>query len=339
MTSRKKERMSMLDKLATAGSATPTSAASMMSTNRALRSARDAVDGHHVWELDPDQIDDNRPVDRLESADIEDLRQAIEANGQTVPILVRRHPSQPDRYLLVYGRRRLEAIRRSDKVSKIRALIASLDESAAVRAQVSENMARRDLTYIEKALFARELVRSGFGNQSEVAEVLTISKSAISMALSIVDAVGEELIRAIGPAPGTGRPRWEALGKSIAATGINPDELQEIASDVASKSAATAEGDAEATSTSLLALETVEAALAELTAQQQKTTPKTHSRAATAQSSFPLVFDGNRMGLLRKNAKGLTIALNDGAFAKWLEAEAPGFLDELYARWKSDQKG
>ena len=83
----------------------------MMTSNRALRSARDAVDAHHVWELDPESIIDDRMADRLDPADVLDLRDAIETNGQTVPILVRRAPGETDRYLLVYGRRRLEAIR------------------------------------------------------------------------------------------------------------------------------------------------------------------------------------------------------------------------------------
>ena len=158
MSDSRKKRLSMLDSLAAAGSGT--AAPSMMNTNRALRSARDAVDRHHVWELDPDTIEDDRIGDRLDPRDVIDLQHAIEQNGQTVPILVRRHPSEEGRYLLVYGRRRLEAIRLSESVTKVRALVATLDDSAAVQAQISENMARRDLSYIEKALFAQELVMS-----------------------------------------------------------------------------------------------------------------------------------------------------------------------------------
>ena len=52
MTSGKKKRMSMLDNLAAAGGPAPTPQAGavtpMMTSNRALRSARDAVDSHHV---------------------------------------------------------------------------------------------------------------------------------------------------------------------------------------------------------------------------------------------------------------------------------------------------
>jgi len=144
----------------------------MMSTNRALRSARDAVDSHQVWDLDPHAIDEGRIADRLDPNDGTYLRDAIETNGQTVPILVRRHPSVPDRYLLVYGRHRLQAIRSSDKVQTVRALIASIGEDAAVRAQISENMGRLDLSFIERALFAQELVETSFANQTQVAEVL-----------------------------------------------------------------------------------------------------------------------------------------------------------------------
>jgi len=120
----------------------------------------------------------------------------------------------PNRYLLVYGRRRLEAIRATDKVAKVRARVATLDDDNAVRTQISENMAQRDLSFIEKALFAQELVETGCGNQSQVAEVLTVTKSSISMAIAIAGAVGADLARAIGPAPGVGRPRWETLAKA-----------------------------------------------------------------------------------------------------------------------------
>lgn len=233
MTSGKKKRMSMLDSLAAAGAPSPApqtgAVTPMMTSNRALRSARDAVDSHHVWELDPASIEDGRMADRLDPADVLDLRDAIEANGQTVPILVRRAPGEDDRYLLVYGRRRLEAIRQSDKVTKVRALVTNLDDDSALRAQISENMGRRDLSFIEKALFAKDLVSSGFGNQSQVAEILTVTKSSISMAIAIADMVGPDLVRAIGAAHGIGRPRWESLGRAIDENGLDCEDLIGIA--------------------------------------------------------------------------------------------------------------
>ena len=49
---------------------------------------------------------------------------------------------------------------------------AAATDTAALRAQVSENTGRRDLSYIERALFAQELLDSGFGSQTQIAEVL-----------------------------------------------------------------------------------------------------------------------------------------------------------------------
>ncbi|MGY9046654.1 MAG: plasmid partitioning protein RepB, partial [Rhodobacterales bacterium] len=75
MTSSKKTRMSMLDNLTTTGTPSPATT-SMMSSNRALRSARDAVDGHRVWDIDPALIMDDRYADRLDPNDVADLREA-----------------------------------------------------------------------------------------------------------------------------------------------------------------------------------------------------------------------------------------------------------------------
>lgn len=333
MTDTRKKRMSMLDSLAAAGaSATP---ASMMSSNRALRSARDAVDAHHVWELDPEQVEDTRFADRLDPADVADLRRSIEANGQTVPVLVRRHPDATNRYLLVYGRRRLEAIRRSDKIGKVRALIANLDDSAALKAQLSENTGRRDLSYIERALFARALLDSEFGSQAQIAEVLNVTRSAVSMAISVARAVGTELAQAIGPAHGIGRPRWDALVKALSESSADRAELCRIAQEArhkASDNAAPDEGeDAAQTDPSVVAFDAVMRHL------KQKSGPAAASGPAPKPTA--LVIDGVRAGSIRKTGRGVRLDLTDvdSGFATWLDTHAQDLVAELHARWKGDQ--
>ena len=330
MSETRKKRMSMLDTLA-AAPAQP----SMMSSNKALRSARDAVDAHHVWDLDPALIEDTRIKDRLDPADVIDLRHAIEANGQTVPILVRRHPKESDRYLLVYGRRRLEAIRQSDKVEKVRAIVTKLGENDAIRAQISENMARRDLTFIEKALFARELVDADFGTQSQIAEVLTVTKSSVSMALAIIDAIGADLARAIGPATGIGRPRWDALARNLEAIDADRDELIDLADRTrAMNAAATVLGDdtQAAQDPSVAAFE----AVATHVERRAKRASKPPARpAAATEKARALIVDGQRVANVRRTAKGLQLDIANGGFADWLETEAEAALQELHARWKS----
>lgn len=329
MTDSKKKRMSMLDSLAATG--TPPAPGSMMSSNRALRSARDAVDAHHVWELDPAEIQDARYSDRLDPKDVHDLRTSIEQNGQTVPILVRRHPTDSNRYLLVYGRRRLEAIRASDKVSKVRALIANLDDTAALRAQVSENTGRRDLSYIERALFAQELLDSGFGSQAQIAEVLNVTRSAVSMSLSVAKAIGPALAQAIGPAHGVGRPRWEALAKELAESRIEVDDLCRVALDARAKATVDEHADEGAqVDPSIVAFEAVTRAVKKSLDQAPGKRPRSKATA--------LLIDGAPVGLIKRSGRALRLDLTDvdDAFAEWLDARAQDVLKELHDRWRRE---
>lgn len=324
----------MLDNLASA-SAPP--ATSMMTTNRALRSARDAVDGHNIWELDPESISDFRVRDRLKHEDVADLRESIEQTGQTVPIMVRRDPKQADRYLLVYGRRRLEAIRLSENVSKVKAIVATIGDDEATRAQISENMARRDLSFIEKALFARELIDAGFGNQSDVAKVLTVTKSSISMALSIVDLVGENLIRAIGEAHGIGRPKWEALGKAIEENGIDRDRLVEIADKVHADADMAVVPEDRATDPPALSVDAFTAVLADALRPTKKRAVKSRSTLSKT-TSRALSLGGEASGSVKRTQRGLSIELNDGAFADWVDSQAQDLIQELHERWITQSK-
>lgn len=327
MSGSRKKRLSMLDAMVQPpDQSTPVVSGSVNPGYRALRGARDAVDGVRVWDLDPEQIIDDRVADRLDPGDVADLRDAIEANGQTVPILVRRDPDNADRYLLVYGRRRLEAIRSSSSVTRIRALVTNLDDEAAVRAQISENMARRDLTYIEKALFAKELIESGYGSQRAIAEVLTVTPSTISMAIAIIEAIGRDLAIAIGPAPGIGRPRWETLVTLLNGGDYDRGDLVDIAERAYGVALAK---DPDGPHPSLVAFDAVMAALPDSGADK----PVTQKPKARPTRTRPLVIADETRGSLRRSAKGLRIDIEDGPLADWLEAEAEAVLTELHARW------
>lgn len=328
MTDSKKKRMSMLDSLANAGAPAPTPA---MANNRPLRAARAAVDSHKVWDIDPNDIIDDRVLDRLDLDDIHDLRASIEESGQTVPILLRRHPQKPDKYLLVYGRRRLEAIRGSAKLSTVRALIAQLDDAKAVEAQVTENMARRDLTYIEKALFAHELIESGFGKQTRVAEILTTTKSAISMAISIVEDIGPDLIRAIGPAEGIGRPRWEALAKRLEHYGDIEADLIVTAERTRGLEGVNLDPETWC-DPSVAAFEAVFDRL------EPPKVPKRKKAHAKSRSKAQKLY-GPVAGTLRRGKNGVQLDIAQGDFADWFADQAQDFLTELHDRWERRQEG
>ena len=163
-----------------------------------------------VIDLDPHLIEAGGMLDRIESNDADDaaLMQSIADYGQQVPILVRPHPSTAGRYQIVYGRRRVLAMRSLGQT--VKALVRELDDTELVMAQGQENSARRDLSFIEKVVFAQQLDNANYGRKA-ICDALSVDKTLISRMLSIAERIPIEAIYAIGAAPGIGRDRWSTL--------------------------------------------------------------------------------------------------------------------------------
>lgn len=167
-----------------------------------------------LTEVPADLIDNAGLTDRLDQdeAGIAALMDSIRDYGQQVPVLLRHSPNHEGRYEVVYGRRRVAALRRLGLT--VRAMIRDLNDRDLIVAQGQENAARKDLTFIEKANFARQMVAAGF-DRKIICDALHIDKTVISRMLSVTEAVPPEVIRAIGAAPSIGRDRWMALAGRI----------------------------------------------------------------------------------------------------------------------------
>ena len=178
------------------------------------RCASNSAGGDHVVELDPALIDPSFIRDRLDdakAAEFEAFQASIAEHGQQVPILVRPSSQTEGRYQVAYGHRRLEALQRLGR--PVKAIVKHLTDEQLVVAQGRENLERRDLSFIERALFAARLEDHGFA-RSALTAALAVHKGNLSTMISVARSVPEELIVAIGPAPKVGRPRWEQLAES-----------------------------------------------------------------------------------------------------------------------------
>ena len=113
--------------------------------------------GQTVVELDTTLIDPSFVSDRMPISDeaLSDLVEAIGESTQLSPILVRPHPETPGRYQTAFGHRRVRAV--AILGIPVRAIVRELTDEEMVVAQGQENHARKDLSYIEKALFAQRL--------------------------------------------------------------------------------------------------------------------------------------------------------------------------------------
>ncbi|MER9255408.1 plasmid partitioning protein RepB [Mesorhizobium sp. M0598] len=170
--------------------------------------------GERVVELDPELIDGSFVRDRLdgEVTATDDIVRSIEENGQEVPILVRQHPDLEGRYQVAYGHRRLRAIRLLKR--KVRAVVRPLSDNELVVAQGIENTARKDLSYIERAVFASSLEAHGFGRDL-IMQALSTDKTELSKLLSVAKSIPGSLVKAIGAAPSMGRRRWMDIAEKI----------------------------------------------------------------------------------------------------------------------------
>jgi ParB family chromosome partitioning protein len=172
--------------------------------------------GATVVEIDPDLIEPSFVSDRIslpgDDQAFRDLVKSIETNGQQVPILVRPHPDLSARYQIAYGHRRLRAAKLLGKT--IRAVVREMEAKELVIAQGTENSERRDLSFIERALFARNLEKTGFDRDTIMA-ALSVGPPEVTRLLAVAGAIAEPVVYAIGPAPKAGRPRWMALARML----------------------------------------------------------------------------------------------------------------------------
>lgn len=173
------------------------------------------LEGETIVEISPDLVDASFVSDRLSGDDeaFEELKASISANGQDSPILVRPHPEAVNRYMVVFGHRRLRAARALGR--PVRAVVKDMDDIAHVLAQGQENTARADLSFIEKALFAKNLHDLG-QTKDVIQQALTIDGTLLSRMLAVATTVPEHVIAAVGPAKQIGRDRWEDFKKLMA---------------------------------------------------------------------------------------------------------------------------
>lgn len=168
------------------------------------------------------------PQDRLEltavntvEGDVEDLAESIKTSGQQIPVLLRPAGHQDGKFEVIYGRRRILACELLG--IPVKALIRTLDDGEALIAKGLENASRQDLSYYERARFARAILEQGH-SRDEAQQALSISKNTLSqlerVARLIPDAVGV----AIGAAPGAGRPKWMALAAAFEGERISAND-------------------------------------------------------------------------------------------------------------------
>ncbi|AXI49059.1 plasmid partitioning protein RepB (plasmid) [Sulfitobacter sp. SK012] len=286
-----------------------------------VKSTLKDVASNAVREISVDVIEENGPKDRLSftDADVVTLAESIRAHGQQVPIMVRPIADKPGHYKIVYGRRRLRALRSLGIPAK--ALVRSLSDEEAILAQGQENTQRLDPSFIEKALFAAELSTSGY-EQAIILDALAVDKPMLSRMTKVARSIPKSIIEQIGSAHGIGRRRWEELA----------DQSQNDIGDL-EQITATLQLDAAKSSEDRFGM------ISDAITQALK------SKSACKQAPYPplsiKLSDGMALAEVKETARALTFKLSKSEapeFAQWLRNNAEAELTRLYETWQSEQK-
>ena len=216
------------------GSAYPMRGASktmIRSLDELAKQADKFLEGEAVVEIDPKDIDRSFVSDRLgdDAEQFEELKQAIAERGQDSPVLLRPHPDIDGRYQVVFGHRRVRVA--AELGRPVRAVIKKMDDRAHVIAQGQENSARANLSFIERALFAKRLEDLGYG-RDVISTALAANAASVSKMISVTSRIPEDVLSAIGPAHGIGRERWVELSL-LAGRDVNFDRVIEVIEDPA----------------------------------------------------------------------------------------------------------
>ncbi|WP_311273310.1 MULTISPECIES: plasmid partitioning protein RepB [unclassified Rhizobium] len=168
------------------------------------------MQGEVIIDLDPQLIDSSFVADRLsdDGDEYQELKQAIKESGQITPILVRPSSSDGQRFMVVFGHRRLKVAR--ELGISVKAVVKKLDDVTSAIAQGQENSARSNLSFIERAYFAQNLLESGM-TKEVVRSSLAIDEAMLSKMLGVVETVPASILRVLGASKKIGRDRWLSL--------------------------------------------------------------------------------------------------------------------------------
>lgn len=280
----------------------------------AIRNDLRSMGARSVQDIDPGLIEDTGLKDRLgiPDEDVADLRASIQAHGQQVPILLRPHPALSGRYQVVYGRRRLAALRGLGL--PVKALIRTLSDEEAVLAQGQENNLRKDPSFIEKALFAGELEEAGYEARI-VQDALNVNRSHTSHMRKVREAFPRAVIERIGAAPSVGWKRWYDLASRILDQGIDASRVH-------------AEGFAEGLTSDQRFEAWAKAMEGALPPSERPQGSRVTVKAA----------DGSRIGQVSTREGKVTLQAHSAAFAEWIESHAEDILRRLHDEYLADNR-
>jgi ParB family transcriptional regulator, chromosome partitioning protein len=126
-----------------------------------------------------------QPRRHFDAENLDALTQSVREKGILQPILVRRDPSEPNRYEILAGERRWRAAQAA-RLHEIPVIIREMDDRGASEIALIENIQRQDLNAIEEGEGYRRLIEEFGHTQEELGRALGKSRSHIANTMRLL---------------------------------------------------------------------------------------------------------------------------------------------------------
>ena len=120
-----------------------------------------------------------QPRHNAEDGQLANLAQSIREQGILQPILVRRHPEEPDAYEIIAGERRWRAAQLAE-IHQVPVMIKELSDKESLEIALVENLQRQDLSALEEAQGYRRLMEEFSYVQEGLAQAVGKSRSHVA---------------------------------------------------------------------------------------------------------------------------------------------------------------
>ncbi|HHB93907.1 MAG TPA: ParB/RepB/Spo0J family partition protein [Campylobacterales bacterium] len=158
-----------------------------LNTDSAIGITIEDVENERYIYIKLDKIEDNPYQPRKEYNEelLNELAQSIKINGLLQPIIVSPHLDKPNFFIIVYGHRRIRAVK-INKEQKIKAIVRHISQSDIQIQALIENIQREDLSIFEEALAYKALQDTGL-TITQMSKNIGKSRTVVSKTLSVLN--------------------------------------------------------------------------------------------------------------------------------------------------------
>jgi ParB family chromosome partitioning protein len=142
-------------------------------------------DDYFLCPIEALDVDPDQPREHFDEQAMAELMESIREKGILQPLIVRAHPGQKKRYIVIAGERRLRAAR-GCRLPHVPVLLKDVTSDEILELALIENIQREDLNAIEEARAYHRLMQRAGMTQDTLSHRIGKSRSAVANSMRLL---------------------------------------------------------------------------------------------------------------------------------------------------------